>query len=38
MLKSAKKVAKYLKIWAKIYKIEKYFEKAQVTTCDYSIQ
>ena len=30
--------AKYLKIWAKKYKIWKYFEKGQVTACDYHTQ
>ena len=30
--------SKYLKIWAKMYKIWKYFEKGQVTACDYHIQ
>ena len=29
------KRAKYLKIWAKMYKISEYFEKGQLTMCDY---
>ena len=32
MLKKAKR-AKYFKIWAKMYKIFKYFEKGQVIAC-----
>ena len=38
MLKKDKKVKKYLKIWAKMYKIGKYFEKGQVITCNYCTQ
>ena len=33
--KKGKKRAKYLKIWAKMYKIWKYFEKGQPHACDY---
>ena len=29
---------KYLKIWPKLYKISKYFEKGQVVACDYHTQ
>ena len=36
--KKGKKRAKYLKIWAKMYKIWKYFEKGQVIACDYRTQ
>ena len=38
--KGQKKIkrAKYLKIWAKIYKIWKYIEKGQVIACDYRTQ
>ena len=32
------KGAKYLKIWAKMYKIWKYFEKGQVIACNYRMQ
>ena len=32
------KRAKYLKIWAKMHKIWKYFEKGQVIACDYCMQ
>ena len=32
------KRAKYLKIWAKMYKIWKYFEKGQVTAWDNCMQ
>ena len=31
-------MAKYLKIWAKIYKIWKHFEKGQVVECDCHMQ
>ena len=33
-----KKGTKYLKIWAKMYKIWKYFGKRQVIACDYRTQ
>ena len=33
--KKGQKRAKYLKIWAKMYKIWKYFEKGQPHACDY---
>ena len=33
--KKMAKRAKYLKIWAKMYKIWKYFEKGQPHACDY---
>ena len=36
--KKCQKWAKYLKIWAKMYKIRKYFEKGQVIMCDYCMQ
>ena len=31
-------MAHYLKIWAKMYKIWKYFEKGQVVAWDYHMQ
>ena len=37
-IKKGQKRAKQLKIWAKMYKIGKCFEKGQVTACDYCIQ
>ena len=33
-----KKRAKYLKIWANMYKIWKYFKKGRVIVCDYHTQ
>ena len=33
-----RKRAKYLEIWAKMYKIWKYFEKRQVIACNYCMQ
>ena len=40
MAKNVKKVQKgqVLENWAKIYKIQKYFEKGQVIACDYHAQ
>ena len=38
MSKKCLKRAKYMKIWAKIYKIRKYFEKGQVVECNYQMQ
>ena len=32
--KKCKKMAKYLKNWAKMYKIRNYFEKGHVIACD----
>ena len=36
--KKGEKKAKYLKIWAKMYKILKYFEKEQVIVWNYRLQ
>ena len=38
MLEKGKKRAKYLEIWAKMYKIWEYFEKRQFIACDYRTQ
>ena len=36
--KKGKKKAKYLKVWAKMYKIWNYFEKGQAIACNYCMQ
>ena len=36
--KKGQKRAKYLKNWAKMYKIWKYFEKGQMIACEYHTQ
>ena len=38
ILKNGQKRAKYLKTWAKMYKIWKYLKKGQMIVCDFCTQ